>query len=400
MPSDGPPIVLAAKLSVPRAGPQTITRDRLLRLLDEASGCPLTVVSAPAGYGKTTAVSQRLQTVSCARAWVSLDVLDNDPQRLCAHLVAAVDRAWPAAMVDAERALLGGSDLLNTFVPLAAQALAERTTGIDDGPGLVLVLEDYQLVKHPVCHRVISALIDALPDGVRIVIISRTSPPLRLVRRRELGQCAELAATQLLFTNAESERLLNQSLRLGLEREQLATVQRRVEGWAAGLTLVAAVLTSDVDKPQTDAVLRAFGRSRIDEFLVEEVFDQQRPEMQEFLCVTSILERLDPDSCEALLDDRAARELLDEACSSDLFITEVDPGDGHSDRRRIRYHRMFTEMLGGSSHGARRSGSVSFICARRSGLNRAHGSTTRSTTRPPPATVRPRRDSCVTVGQH
>jgi hypothetical protein len=140
-----------------------------------------------------------------------------------------LDRLWQAAMIEAERALLGGSDLVETVVPLTSAALEEHA-----GCGLVVVFDDYHAVTAPASHRVLRALIDALPPDVRVVVSSRTVPPLRLGRRRVAQTVAEIGPQQLAFQGAESELLLNGSLALGLDPEQIATIDERVDGGAAG----------------------------------------------------------------------------------------------------------------------------------------------------------------------
>lgn len=341
MTSDALPLVLTTKLSVPRTRPEAITRDRLNGLLDEGRDRPLTVVCAPAGYGKTTAVVQWLDTLGCERAWVSLDPLDNDPRRLCAHLVAALERVWPGAMAGVQRALLGGSDLIETFVPLLAGVVADHTAESPD-ERLVIVLDDYHVVDQSVCHQLTAALIDALAAGAQIVIISRTTPELRLARRRAHGTLAEIGLRQLRFQSAETERLLNSAFTLGLDATQLGTVHDRVDGWAAGLALVATALSQDETSAQADTLLGALADARTLDFLAEEVFSQQPPRMQTFLCRTSILERLTPSLCEAVLDDPAARELLSEARRCSLFITALG---SDADGEWVRYHPLFADLL-------------------------------------------------------
>ncbi len=336
---DALPRVLAAKVSVPWTRPEAIARDRLTAMLDDARDRPLTLVCAPAGYGKTTAVVQWLTTLRCDRIWVSLDSLDNDPRRLCAHLVAAVERVCPDAMDGARRALLGGSDLIETFVPIVSGVLSERTADHPD-ERLVIVLDDYHVIDQPACHQLTAALIDALAPAVRVVIISRTAPELRLARRHAQGTLAEIESHHLRFESAETERLLNYAFSLGLDAAQLTTVHDRVEGWAAGLALVATALSQDGAAGEPDAVLGALAHGRAIDFLAEEVLAQQPPRMQAFLCRTSILERLNPALCEAVLENPAAGELLSEARRCSLFVTLLG-GEGEW----VRYHPLFAELL-------------------------------------------------------
>ncbi|MCW2954731.1 MAG: ATP-dependent transcriptional regulator, MalT-like, LuxR family [Conexibacter sp.] len=331
----GRPTVLVTKLLAPWMRRESISRDRVMRLLAQGSERPLTVVCAPAGYGKTTALVTWMVESERPFAWVSLDAHDDDPQRLCAHLLAALDQLWPAAMIEAERALLGGSDLVETVVPLTSAALAEHA---DDG--LVVVFDDFHTVTESTSHRVVRAFIDAMPPSVHVVVSSRTAPPLRLGRRRVAETVTEIGPEQLAFQGAESELLLNGSLGLGLHPEQIATINERVDGWAAGLALVAASLPSAGAREGRDAFLHAFARSRgaVAEYLIEEVLEGLPTRVQAFLCRTSILDRLSPSLCEAVLDDSDAAELLAEVRRSNLFVTALDS-------EWLRYHHLFADLL-------------------------------------------------------
>lgn len=322
---------VAAKLSVPAVRDQTIARARLTRLLEAGDGVPLTVVCAPAGFGKTTALVEWLSRTRRPRVWVSVDEQDNDPQRLCAHLLAGLDRIWPEAVVEAESALIGGSDLVHTVVPAIASALAD-----EDGR-LAIVLDDYHLITDPRCHRLLIALIDSLPRGVRVVVSSRTAPPLRLARRQTAAALVEIGPEELAFRGAESELLLNGPLDLQLDPAQIDRIDERVQGWAAGLALVASSMPP---KPDRDRFLAAFARSdaAVAEYLIEEVLDATDPHVRELLCCTSILSRLCAPLCAAVLEDLRAVELLDDVRRSNLFVTVIDA-------EWVRYHHLFAEFL-------------------------------------------------------
>jgi LuxR family maltose regulon positive regulatory protein len=344
-------LVVAAKLAVPTPRSDTIVRERLVARLDEALQRPLTVVCAPAGFGKTTAVTTWLGTVEDKRAWVSLDELDNDGRRLCAHLLAALDGALPGAdaIDEARRALVEGSDLVDTVVPLVAGALAARLRG-----RLAFVLDDYHVIEHPSCHAFISALIDALPSAARMVLCSRSMPPLRIARRRVLDTVAEVDWHELAFDGGESERLLNDSLGLGLDHGVVEAIQSRVEGWPAGLALVASSLRGREHRAR---YLEALGQRHPDvsgtgvaAFLTEEVLERAAPRMREFLYRTAILERLGGALCAAVLDDPAAHDLLDEVRRSNLFVTVLDDEPGSE---WLRYHHLFAELLERELHAKR-----------------------------------------------
>jgi LuxR family maltose regulon positive regulatory protein len=336
----GSPLVVAAKLLVPAPRPETVVRERVVALLDEASERPLTVVSAAAGYGKTTAVTTWLATVDWGRAWVSLDALDSDPQRLLAHVIAAIEGAVPGATADAGRALnAGGSNLLESVVPLIVDALAER---VDER--LVVVLDDYHAVESQDCHQLVEGLIDALPPSVGMIVCSRALPPLRIARRRALGTVGTLGARELAFQAGESERLLNGSLGLALDSAAVAAVESRVEGWAAGLALAASSLAEQDDRARFLSTLSSRSGvigTEVAEYLVEEVLDRTQPRIREFLCRTSILSRLNGPLCAAVLEDEAAHDLLAEVRRSNLFVTVVEDDRGEW----LRYHQLFAELL-------------------------------------------------------
>jgi ATP/maltotriose-dependent transcriptional regulator MalT len=319
---------------MPRIRTEAIARDRVTELLAAAKDRPLTVVCAPAGYGKTTALVEWLADRAQRWAWVSIDELDNDPRRLCAHILAALDAVLPGAMEHAQRALAGGSDLRETVMGLALNALADH-----GGGGMVLVLDDYHCVEEPDCHTLLIRLIDGVPAGMRVVVSSRTSPPLRLPWRRAAGALAEIGPDELSFQTNESEELLNGSLDLDLSPDQIAAIDERTRGWAAGLSLVASSLPQH---PERDEFLDAFARSnaRVSEYLIDEVLNACRPPLRDFLRRTSVLGRLCAPLCEAVLDDRAAGDLLAEVQRTNLFVTGLE-----DDRRWLRYHDLFAAML-------------------------------------------------------
>lgn len=322
------------------AGPsrrrETVPRPRLRRELDAARDCPLTLVSAPAGYGKTTALVDWCGTLDAERAWVSLVEQDNDPKRFCARLLSALDELWPAGVWPAQQALLGGSDLVETVIPLIVDAISREVGGRE----LVVVLDDYEVVTDKACHTVVAALIDALPAGARLVIASRTHPHLRLGARRAAGTVAEIGTAELAFAEAEAERLLNGSLRLRLDSALVAEIHDRVEGWPAGLSLIASMLRSE---PDPDEVIAALPRShdQIAEYLIEEVLDALQPRMRDFLGRTAVLGCVNAPLCEAALEDPDAGDLLAEARRTNLFVLS----DGHGEEAWVRYHGLFASLL-------------------------------------------------------
>lgn len=330
------PLVVEAKLQVPRAHRQPIARSRLLRLLEAAGARPLTVVCAPAGFGKTTALVQWVDATRSPVAWLSLDARDDDPRHLLAHLLAALARLAPDATSAAEQGLRDGADLFETVLPLTLDALAV----VAEPDGVAVVLDDLHLVDDPDCHRLLASLADTLPPSARLVVASRAAPP-RLARRRSAGAVSTIGPEALAFRPAEVERLLNGALELALRPDQLAAVEEHVGGWPVGLALIGAAMPT---APDRERFRRAFARSRreVVEYLVEEVLAQLDPALRRFLRRTSILGRLDERLCEAVLDDPAAGQLLARARRAQLLVTADDVDAAGT---WVRGHRSLAEPL-------------------------------------------------------
>jgi LuxR family maltose regulon positive regulatory protein len=328
------PFVAAAKIVRPGVRREAVTRDRVVRAIAAATDHPLTVLAAPAGYGKTTALTTALEATGTPAAWVSLGASENDPARLAAHVVAALQALLGEVMEAPARAVLGGSDLVAAVIPAVANALSEAATG-----RILLVLDDLHHLTDPGAHAWIEELVDHLPGHVGLVVASRTRPPWHLARRLASGTAAVVGPDVLAFQGAEAELFLNGALGLGLSAEQLATVESRVDGWAAGLALTAHALTGQGDR---DAVLRTFARSDRDlrGYLVEEVLAGLSPEMLRFLRRTSVLSRLSDALCAAVTRDPRAHDLLREVRDSNLFVTATGAGGGW-----LRYHPLFAELL-------------------------------------------------------
>ncbi len=331
-----PPPTAASRLSAPTVRREAIARERLARTLDAAAERPLTVVCAPAGFGKTTAVVQWLEGTGLPHAWLSVDASDNDPRWFAARLLAALDRTLPGRFEDARRAFHSGADVETTVIPLVANALsAQRAESV------AIVLDDYHALSEPSCHRVTAAMIDAAPANAGVVVTSRTPPPLRLGRRRATGTVAEVGPEQLRFAPEESERLLNGPLGLGLGREQVALIDERLQGWAAGLALAASAIAGGRDRDGFLAALERSGES-LDAYLTEEVLEAVRPELREFLRRTSILTELSGPLCEAVVGDPQAHDLLREVRQMNLFVTPLDREGGW-----FCYHDVFAATLSG-----------------------------------------------------
>ena len=287
--------LLATKLHVPRPQPGFVPRPRLVEALGEGLARGLVVVCAPAGFGKTALLADWAGSARRAVAWLSLDTADNDPARFWRHVVAALDRACPGI---AERAgpLLGPPP--SSFDGLVTELINE----LDAQPGadqVLLVLDDYHLIDAQPVHAALTFLLDHLPIGLRLVLTSRSDPPLPLARLRARGQLAELRAGELRFTPDEAAALLCEATGPGLPGAAAAALTTRTEGWAAGLQLAALSLRGQPDPAGFVATFSGSHRYILD-YLTGEVLQHQPEPVRTFLLETSVLERLSGPLCDAV----------------------------------------------------------------------------------------------------
>jgi len=328
--------LLLTKLSVPSARPSLVARPRLAERLEEGLKRKLTLLSAPAGFGKTTLLSAWTSGLSAGRAvaWLSLDSGDNDPARFWRYFVTAVDRLQPGSGETA-LALLGSpqsppieailTSLLNELADLDADA--------------VLVLDDYHAVESQTIHEALTFLIEHLPARMHLVISTRSDPLLPLSRLRVRGEMAELRATDLRFTPQEAATFLNQAMGLELSAADIAELETRTEGWIAGLQMAALAMR---DRADISAFIEAFtGSNRyILDYLVEEVLNQQPEGVRSFLLETSILGRMCGPLCDAVTGRPVGQATLERLEHANLFVVPLD-----DERRWYRYHHLFADVL-------------------------------------------------------
>jgi LuxR family maltose regulon positive regulatory protein len=331
-----PTPILATKLYIPRPRPNVVSRLRLLERLNEGLHCNLTLISAPAGYGKTTLVSEWIAFIERPAAWLSLDEADGDPARFLRYLVAAVQTI--AAKIGA-----GVLSALQSSQPLPIEALLvallNDLTIIQDQ--FVLVLDDYHMIDARAIDQALTYLVEHLPPNMHLVIATREDPRLPLARLRARGYLTEVRAADLRFTSAEAAAFLNQVMGLHLSTEDIARLSRRTEGWIAGLQLAALSLQGQQD---ATGFIRSFTGSHhfVLDYLLEEVLGQQSERIQTFLLRTSILDRFCAPLCDAIVLDPAVsgRATLDYLEHANLFVVPLD-----NERRWYRYHHLFAELL-------------------------------------------------------
>lgn len=330
--------VLATKLYTPLPRPKVVLRPHLIERLNEGLHCKLTLISAPAGFGKTTLVSEWVAGCERLAAWLSLDEGDNDLPRFLTYLVAAL-RTIEARLGEGIWGVLQDPQPLSIETILTT--LLNEIAAIPDN--FVLVLDDYHVLDAKPVDNALAFLLEHLPPQMHLVIATREDPHLPLARLRARCQLTELRAADLRFTPAEVAGFLNQVMGLNLSTEDIAALETRTEGWIAGLQLAALSMQGYASR-DTASFIESFTGSHhfVLDYLVEEVLQQQSVDVQTFLLRTSILDRMCGSLCDAVLLDRSApgQETLEYLDRANLFIVPLD-----NERRWYRYHHLFAELL-------------------------------------------------------
>ncbi len=354
--------LLATKLYIPPARPNLVHRARLIERLTTGLQGKLTLISAPAGFGKTTLISEWVAGIARPAAWLSLDEEDNDPIRFLTYLIAALQtlerHRVPGAPV-ASRVGMGGKigegvlAMLQSAQPPATEALLtallnEITTLPDHlthpalphaGRSFVLVLDDYQMIEAKAVDQALSFLLEHLPPQLHLVITTREDPHLPLARLRARGQMTELRAADLRFSAAEATEFLNQVMGLRLSVADVAALEERTEGWIAGLQLAALSMR---DHQDIHGFIRGFAGDHryIVDYLVEEVLQRQPTPVRNFLLRTAILDRLNGPLCDAVTGGEGSNARLEALERGNFFVVPLD-----DKRHWYRYHHLFAEVL-------------------------------------------------------
>jgi ATP/maltotriose-dependent transcriptional regulator MalT len=340
--------LLATKLYIPPPRQNVVMRSRLTERLNQGLHRKLSLISAPAGFGKTTLVSAWLAVSARPTAWLSLEEGENDLTRFLAYLVAAIQTIAPTI----------GAGLLDVLLsPQPPPTEAILTALLNDIATLpdhfVLVLDDYHLIDATSVDAALTFLLEHLPPQMHLVVTTREDPQLPLARLRVRNQMTELRAADLRFTPAEAAAFLKEVMDLDLAAEDVAALESRTEGWIAGLQLAALSMRGRADMGQ---FVRAFaGDNRyIVDYLVDEVLQRQPEPIRSFLLQTSILERLHGPLCDAVVDDgrpttddgtaafvrHPSSVVLEELERGNFFVVPLD-----DQRQWYRYHHLFAEVL-------------------------------------------------------
>ncbi|MEP6986545.1 MAG: hypothetical protein ABI970_13150 [Chloroflexota bacterium] len=326
--------ILATKLYIPTPRPNVVARQHLIERLNEGLHGKLTLVSAPAGFGKTTIVSEWVAGCERPVAWLSLDEGDNDLTRFLTYLVNALQTISPTIGV----AMLG---LLQSAQPAPTEsmltALLNEISTISDN--FLLVLDDYHVIDAAPIDHALTFLLEHLPPQMHLVITTRDDPRLPIARLRARGQLTELRAADLRFSLSEAAQFLNQVMRLDISAADIATLETRTEGWISGLQLAALSVQGHQDVSE---FIRAFAGDNhyIVDYLVDEVLERQPEPIRSFLLQTAILDRLNGSLCDAVTGQQESNTRLETLERGNFFVVPLD-----DKRHWYRYHHLFADVL-------------------------------------------------------
>ena len=326
--------ILTTKLYIPPPRPKLVTRPRLTERLKNGLAGKLTLISAPAGFGKTTLISECIDSDQYQTAWISLDEEDNDQTRFLAYLIASLQT------IDEK---IGKRALGFLQLPQPPPIESILTTLINEiaivKKNFILVFDDYHVIDSEPINQGLTYLLDHLPPQMHLVITTRKDPNLPLPRFRVRGQLTELRAADLRFTPSEASDFFNQVMDLNLSVDDIQRLESRTEGWIAGLQLAALSIEGRDDKSGFIQTFAGHDRYIVD-YLVEEVLKSQPENIRSFLLQTSILSRLNGPLCDAVTQRKDSKKMLEILERSNLFIVSLD-----DKREWFRYHHLFADVL-------------------------------------------------------
>ncbi len=326
--------LLATKLYIPQPRSDIVQRNHLIDRLSDGISKKLTLISAPAGFGKTTLLSEWISRCQIPVAWISLGKGENDFVQFITYLVAALKRIEESIGQTALSMLQ--SPQLPEIEPIVINLIKE----IADIPNdLMLVFDDYHAIDTDKIHKIIELLLDYLPAHIHLVIATRADPPLPLARLRVGSQLTELRAADLCFTADETTLFFNKIMNLKLSGHDISVLESRTEGWIAGLQLAGLSMQGREDVPSFIKTFAGDDRHVVD-YLAEEVLNIQSEKIQNFLLQTSILNRLSAPLCDFVTNNKGSQEILNDLERANLFIVPLD-----NKRYWYRYHHLFADLL-------------------------------------------------------
>jgi ATP-dependent transcriptional regulator len=353
------PQLITTKLTIPPLYLKRIVpRSHVYTLLNTSRERPLTLVTAPAGFGKTTLVSEWLRQQTCPAAWVSLEPTDNEPVRFWRYVVQALHHAYPNSDIHLSLHALAAHEQGEPFLTVLINALVQLHTEI------ILVLDDYHTITDPVIQQGLIFLLEHLPPQLHLFLLTRHEPPLPLARLRVQSKLVEIRTPHLRFTPREVSTFLTQAMELPLSATESNTLAQHTEGWIAGLQLAALSLQQSLENPQSDIQLptrenihkdihsainqfintftctNKYINKYIVDYLTDEVLAQQTTEVQRFLLETSILEHFTASLCDAVTGQSSSETILEHLEQGNVFINALD-----HQQHWYRYDQLFAELL-------------------------------------------------------
>ena len=339
-----PSILLHTKFLVPRPTPDLLPRPHLVEWLESQLDKRLILISAPAGYGKTTTLTDFLNASNRPFAWYQLDANDSDPTVFLTYLIEALRRMKDApdsitnATGQTAQSLLDSSDTSISPQRVLTVLINELAEKIDKV--WLLVLEDYHYVTNPVVHQLVDFLLENAPPDLRLVISTRANPPIALARLRARGLLAEMRSPALRFREDEAATWMERNIP-GISSENLSLLNEKTEGWAAALQIMRSSLSGRDAQGMNEMIASLSGSQQfVFEYLAEEVFRRLPEETQDFLLRTSVLSQMDAAACNAVAGIQESQSVLQQLEKQNLFLRSLD-----SNRRWYRYHYLFRDFL-------------------------------------------------------
>lgn len=337
--------LLSTKLYIPTSRSKIIQRSRLIEKLNLGLDRKLTLISAPAGFGKSTLVSDWINSQRSVEnnkyfenkiSWLSIDESDNELSRFLTYFIASLRESFDADTSFGDGAL----KLLKSPQPQTDEILTSLINDFAEySEKFIFILDDYHLVENKTIHEALIFLLDHMPSQLHLVIATREDPLLPLARLRSKDNLSELRAADLRFTNSEAAQFLNQTMGLNLSPEDIASLENRTEGWIAGLQLAAISMRGLEDNSKFIESFTGSHRLILD-YLIEDVLALQPDYIQDFLLQTSILERMNASLCNRISGQNNSQTILETLDRSNLFIIPLD-----NDRQWYRYHHLFADLL-------------------------------------------------------
>ena len=326
--------MLLTKLHIPRAGDNLVHRPYLFEKLNKGLNCRLILISATAGYGKTTLLSSWINQINIPTTWYSLDKRDNDPGKFLSFLIYGIHNTNREIGKDCLMILDSNQKVNAQHV---AELLINDILKIEND--ILCVLDDFHLIESNEVVQIVDFLIKNSPEKFHIAISTRSDPSLPLARMRSQNDLVEVRSSDLNFSSNEINIFFNKKLKLELTDEEISLLEKKTEGWIAGLQLTALSMQGRKDVP--DFIRALAGNNRyIMDYLLEEILNIQDSEMEEFLLSTSILEKLSAPLCNALLNKQDSQDKLQYLEKNNMFIVSLD-----DERIWYRYHHLFAEIL-------------------------------------------------------